>query len=417
MSNEEIVLITGSSGFIGSTIAKRLSKKYKVIGLDRGAPSEKISNVDFRSLDIASIKDVRSTLEGIRDQHGNRIHSVIHLAAYYSFSGKKSSKYQEITVGGTETLLNELNRLFAVEQFIFSSTMLVHSPVGVGKEISESSSVAPSWPYPQSKIDAEQVIRANRGATPIVNLRISGVYDDYCHSIPLAQHIARIYEKQLSSMLFPGDAGHGQAFLHIEDLVEAVVLLVEKRSALPSDLTLLLGEDEPLSYKMLQARIGELLHNKPWPTIRIPKFVAKTGAFVLARIPVVREPFIKPWMIDYADEHYDLDISRSEKFLQWKPKRTLLESLPKMIAALKNNPAKWYSDHKIEKPPFRGLEPESAFEENTYRATALMITFLGIWLISNPFTLGTSSTPEFWSDLRIFAQEVGGTGSLCSLLL
>jgi nucleoside-diphosphate-sugar epimerase len=51
-----------------------------------------------------------------------------------------------------------------------------------------------AWDYPRSKIEAERVIREERGNIPAVILRIVGVYDDYGHTIPIAQQIARIYE-------------------------------------------------------------------------------------------------------------------------------------------------------------------------------------------------------------------------------
>src|SRR5262245_16560705 len=32
---------------------------------------------------------------------------------------------------------------------------------------------------------------------------------------------------------------------------------------------------------------------------------------------LVEEPFIKPWMIDLADDHYELEISRDRALLDW----------------------------------------------------------------------------------------------------
>jgi len=37
-----------------------------------------------------------------------------------------------------------------------------------------------------------------------VLLRVAGVYDDYCHSLPLSHQIQRIYERALTSHVFPG---------------------------------------------------------------------------------------------------------------------------------------------------------------------------------------------------------------------
>jgi dTDP-D-glucose 4,6-dehydratase len=62
------------------------------------------------------------------------------------------------------------------------------------------------------------------------------------------------------------------------------------------------------------------------------------------------DPFIKPWMIDRANDHYALDITRARTLLGWEPKRSLRETLPKMIAALKADPLGWYRENKLEPP-------------------------------------------------------------------
>jgi len=60
------------------------------------------------------------------------------------------------------------------------------------------------------------------------------------------------------------------------------------------------------------------------------------------------DPFIKPWMIDRANDHYALDITRARTLLGWEPKRSLRATLPKMIAALKLDPLGWYRENKLE---------------------------------------------------------------------
>ena len=56
-------------------------------------------------------------------------------------------------------------------------------------------------------------------------------------------------------------------------------------------------------------------------------------------------------MIDRAADHYELDISRARRLLGWEPKRSLRDALPKMVAALKQDPAGWYAAHKLGSPP------------------------------------------------------------------
>ncbi len=49
-----------------------------------------------------------SGLRTVAETFGGRVASVIHLAAYFDFSGEASSKYQEVTVEGTRRLLRAL---------------------------------------------------------------------------------------------------------------------------------------------------------------------------------------------------------------------------------------------------------------------------------------------------------------------
>jgi nucleoside-diphosphate-sugar epimerase len=98
-----------------------------------------------------------------------------------------------------------------------------------GQLINEDWPIDPTWAYPASKVRAEQVIRDERGEVPAALLRIAGAYDDGCHSIPLAHQIQRIYERQLASRLYSGSTAHGQSFLHMDDLVDAIERVVARR--------------------------------------------------------------------------------------------------------------------------------------------------------------------------------------------
>jgi nucleoside-diphosphate-sugar epimerase len=301
-------------------------------------------------LDLTSEESVAHSLFDVRDRHGEQIASVIHLAAYYDFAGAESDLYEKITVQGTERLLGGLKD-FQVEQFVFSSTMLVQAPCEPDERIHEKSPLEPKWDYPQSKLDTEQRIRAQHGEIPIVLLRIAGVYDDRGHSIPLANQIQRIYERRLTAGVFPGDITHGQSFVHLDDLVDVFERTIQRRHSLPPELTLLIGEPDTSSYDELQRAFGWLLHGEEWTTATVPKPLAKAGAWFEGVIATEEnEPFIKPWMIDMADDHYALDITRARRLLGWEPKHSLRDTLPRMIAALKDDPIAWYRENNLTIP-------------------------------------------------------------------
>lgn len=345
----EAILVTGSSGLIGTAVSNRFARRFNVIGFDRAGDPEPPPTAECICVDLTSDRSVQRGFERVRYGYGDRIASVIHLAAYYDFSGEPSDLYEKITEQGTERLLRELQN-FHVEQFIFSSTMLVHAPVEPGKSINEDSPIEPKWDYPKSKVETEKVILHKRGDIPVLLLRIAGVYDDHGHSIPLTHQIQRIYERKLTSKVFPGDTSRGQSFVHLDDLVDAFEKAVERRKQLPPELALLIGEAETLSYDELQRQFGRLIHNEEWETKHISKALAKTGAWFQDNMPFGEEPFIKPWMIDLADDHYALDISRARELLGWVPKYSLRETLPKMVAVLKADPLRWHKENKLEPP-------------------------------------------------------------------
>ena len=348
MGGKEVIIITGASGRIGFKSAERFADNFQIVGFDVYLAGH-LPGVEFIAVDMATDESVKEGLDHVRKNYGNKIASVIHLAAYYSFTSQHSSNYDRITVQGTERLLKGLQS-FDVDQFIFSSTMLVHAPTRPGVKITEDSPVIPRWDYPLSKVKTEAIIHKDRGKMSAVNLRIAGVYDDHCHSIPLSNQMQRIYENQMESHVFAGDISHGAAFVHMDDLIDALVLCVEKRKTLPPELTLLIGEDVTFSYDQLQRMMQNQLHGKEWKTWSVPKPIAKIGAWVQEHMPFMKKGFIKPWMIDLADDHYELDISRAKKVLGWKPRYRVDQVIPQWVRELKSDPVMWYDENKLKAP-------------------------------------------------------------------
>ncbi|MEC9374396.1 MAG: NAD(P)-dependent oxidoreductase [Planctomycetota bacterium] len=347
------ILITGGSGLLGAAIARRLRGDHRIVILDIKPPPEDIKDdVKFREMDLTSKEDVQKVVRGLCDEGGGAFDSVIHLAAYYDFSGDPSDLYEQITVRGTERLLKALRDCECeVGQFIFSSTMLVHRATEPGKPITEDTPLEAHWDYPQSKIDTERIIYQMRDAIPAVILRIAGVYTDDCESIPIAHQIQRIVERRLTANVFPGDVSHGQAFVHLEDLVDAIERTVARRKTLPKTTEILIAEPETPSYDEIQKEVARLVHGeKDWSTHEIPKAIAKSGAWVQGKIPGVEHPFIKPWMIDLADDHYEIDISRAEELLDWRPDHRLIDSIESMIECLREDPRGFYERHDLSPP-------------------------------------------------------------------
>ena len=404
MADKPIILITGAAGSLGQSLTGRLKKNFEVVGLDQ------VEGENIIAFDLTDKGSVGRALDTFRERHGGDIAAVIHLAAYFDFSGEDNPLYDAVNVEGTRNLLRAL-RGFDVDRFIYSGTMLVHQPGRPGLPITEETAIGPSWAYPQSKAETEEVIRAEHGDIPITLLHLAGVYDE-THSVPtLAEQIRRIYERDPLAHAYSGDLAAGQAFLHVEDMLDAFVRTVEKRNDLPHEAVILIGEREAIGYGELQEILAREIHGADdWTTLSVPKPLAAAGAWVQQKAePVVpddfdqgEEPFIKPFMVRMADDHYELDISRARDWLGWEPEHSLRETLPKMVAKLKDNPAAWYEANGLTKPHWLqeagGREDPDrlrVLREDDFRAAhanSVWAQFLniglGAWLITAPPVLG-----------------------------
>lgn len=349
-TEKKVVVITGSSGRIGRHIIEHLGKEYQPVGLDFVGTTIDDPNFEFVYVDLGSDKSVECAFNRIRAVYGNKIASIIHLAAFYSFEGTNLELYDAITVNGTRRLLDQAKK-FEVEQFIFTSTMLVHEPTKRGVIQNEDSPIKGKWHYPESKVKTEELIKKEHGNIPYVILRIAGCYEEVCNCVPLSQHMSRIYEKQLASAVFPGNSDNGVPYTHFADLTDLVLLLIEKRREIPKDLVLLCCETDSISYRDLQTEFGQLIHGvKKWPMIPVPKWFAKFGAWVQNHTPFMPKPFIKPWMVDLADDNYEFTMEKARRVLNWSPKRSLRQILPQMVENMKADPIAWYKRHKIPVP-------------------------------------------------------------------
>lgn len=135
--------------------------------------------------------------------------------------------------------------------------------------------------------------------------------------------------------------------MHLDDTVDALELCVEKRGQLEAEAVFNIGEARPVSYGEIQQATSNLLHGHDWTTLELPKLLAKAGAIVEN---AVSDSFIKPWMIDRADDHYELNIDKARQQLSWQPHYSLMATLPAIINNLKKDPADWYRANGLDVP-------------------------------------------------------------------
>lgn len=414
-----IVLITGAAGNLGRSLGAALHRDYRIVGLDLSSEG---ADFPIIGVDFTSDAAVELAFRKFRDAFGSGIASVIHLAAYFDFTGEDNPLYRTVNIEGTRRLLRALQD-FEVEQFVYSSTMLVHASCQPGERIDECQRIEPGWAYPQSKAAAEELIRAEHKKIPYVLLRLAGVYDEHSMVPTLAQQIARIYERDLQSYFYSGNTLVGQAMLHREDMLDAFCRAVDRRNVLPPEAEILIGEPDVIGYDALQDELGYLLHGaNDWPTLHLPKAIAVAGSWAQGKLePVIPDmidkgepPFIKPFMVPMADDHYALDIRRARDLLGWKPLHRLKVELPRIVAAFKDDPIGWYKANGITPPAWfsaagkLGENPEELSTRHEARLRAehranrwahFVNIGLGTWLVTQPALINVGEPLLRWSEL------------------
>lgn len=95
-----VVIVTGSAGLLGRPTCQRLAERgYEVFGFDRVGLPEPPSHLELVhdiECDVTDCNTVRGAVAEISKRRGNQIASVVHMAAYYDFSGEDSPLYKKV---------------------------------------------------------------------------------------------------------------------------------------------------------------------------------------------------------------------------------------------------------------------------------------------------------------------------------
>lgn len=136
-------LVTGGSGYLGSSIIKYIkNKKHNVLNLDTNSNNQ----FDTIKVDVLNYEKLKSIF------NNNKIDIVIHNIAKVPITKNKKDFY-EINVLGTKNIL-ELSKQFKIKKFIFISSSAVYG-IPNNLPITEKSKKIPIEPYGISKKIAE----------------------------------------------------------------------------------------------------------------------------------------------------------------------------------------------------------------------------------------------------------------------
>lgn len=216
------VLITGSSGSIGSVVASSLAeRKIPVVALDlRDLPGTSDNGYyKFYNCSITEKEKLERIFEEERPTH------VIHLASTFHKIRDRQLEYQ-IDVGGSANILDICNRTSSVKQLIFSSSATIYGAHRDNPEwLGETDPVRPGkYVYGLNKKHIEQVF-----TTTPVREDLHRVLCRICTVIgPTYNKPATIVSMLLKVGWLPSFTKNNRVqFIHTDDLTELIHLILK----------------------------------------------------------------------------------------------------------------------------------------------------------------------------------------------
>jgi nucleoside-diphosphate-sugar epimerase len=260
------VLVTGATGFLGAYVVSELtSRGYEVTGVvhSRRLGTDLEKTVETR---VADLTDKASLVEATKGMD-----AVVHLAAYYTFFGKKKL-YELVTVNGTRSLI-EACLANGVRRFVYCSSTEAMGPVE-SPPADESTPPKPSNEYGRSKVNAERVVRESSAqGMEWTIIRPSGIYGPGNVNDVAFWFIVSFAKNSLTTRFLVGGGRNLVQFVHAKDAARAFVLALDNPKASIGQ-TYLVSGDCAVSYRELYSMMAELCGRRP-PTATVPKILAK----------------------------------------------------------------------------------------------------------------------------------------------
>lgn len=307
--NGKRVLITGSTGFVGANLVRRLldeeldvhiitrknSNKWRIIDL--------LSQVHEHQVDLRNYRDLVPIVSDVEPD------LIFHLATYGGNpSQSDTKKIFESNLFGTINLLNSCKKK-GFELFVNTSSS---SEYGIKSKImKEKDILEPVNDYGVSKASTTLYCQsmAKREELPLTTLRLFSPYGYYEGPGRLISSVILSCLKgdnpKVSSPHFVRD------FIFIEDVLEAYLKITQKSNLLGDIFNIGSG---------IQNSVGEI----------ITKIIDLVGN------EVQPEWTIAPKWINEPDK-WQADISKSKRTLKWTPKHNLSNGLTETV--------KWFEEH------------------------------------------------------------------------
>lgn len=305
---ENKILLTGSSGFIGSYLKKDVNICTIVLRTnesDNCKPSYKIDSL---------------TENTCWDNAFNEIDSIIHLAGLAHSNKFTESDYNSVNTQGTLKLASNAAKA-GVKRFVFVSSIGVNgSSTENGKPFNYNSEVEPHNFYAKSKLDAENGLKkiAEETGLEVVIVRPTLVYG------PNAPGNFGLLTKLVAKIpLLPfGLVSNQRSFIAVQNLTDLLLTCAKHPNA--AGHTFLASDGKSISTKEFTSAITKGL-NKSIYQLPVPISIMRLGAKLIGKQSIAEQ------LLD----NLEVDSSNAFDIMGWRAPHTMEQAMSLLSKEMK----------------------------------------------------------------------------------
>lgn len=219
------ILLTGSTGFIGQRLARRIVERGDTLtALVRRTSKRGVLDELGARLAVGDLLTGEGLAEAVRD-----VDCVIHLAGVTKARGPEG--YFQGNAEGTRRLVKAMAELPTPPRIVYCSSLAAAGPSIPGRPRREEEPPAPVSLYGRSKLGGEQAVREFADKVPAVIVRPPIVYGPGDQEfLPSMLPMAR-----LGVMLKSGFGPKHYSLIHVDDLCTALLAATERGQTLSKD--------------------------------------------------------------------------------------------------------------------------------------------------------------------------------------
>ena len=320
------VLVTGATGFLGGHLIEEMARgpHVPICANRKGSDTSKIDALGLEKV-VFDLTDRDSMLQALRG-----VDAVVHLAAYYTFTGKKEM-YERVNVRGTGDLL-EACKEAGVKRFLYCSSTEAMGPIA-SPPGDEDSPLNPQYEYGRSKARAEELVRSSGLDWTI--LRPSGIYGP-SNVDDVAYYFITSF-KGFASKFIIGSGKNLIQFVHVKDVVQGFMKALDRPVSVRG--TYIITQARPYTYEEVYRVLARIFGQKE-PRWRMPRSLAKLMMLPIEGVSLLigRENFLyRRETVESVTSDRAFKIDRARRDLGYEPVYDLPEGMAETVAWYREN--------------------------------------------------------------------------------